>query len=48
MKVAIKWFKNQFSEIIKGKISDTPFSIDIFVAIVMQETYYIWANLYKF
>lgn len=42
----MKWFKNQFGTQIQNSINGTPFSLDLLTAIAMQETYYIWGNLY--
>lgn len=44
---AIGWFKEQFRDQVNAAIADTPFSLDLLVAIAMQETYYIWGNLYS-
>jgi hypothetical protein len=44
---AIGWFKQQFRDQIHPAISGTPFSLDLLVAIAMQETYYIWGNVYS-
>lgn len=44
---AIGWFKEQFRDQINAAISGTPFSLDLLVAIAMQETYYIWGNVYS-
>jgi len=43
---AIGWFKQQFRDQINPVISSTPFGLDLLAAIAMQETYYIWGNLY--
>lgn len=43
---AVGWFKEQFRDQINAAISGTPFSFDLLVAIAMQETYYIWGNVY--
>lgn len=44
---AIGWFKEQFRDKVNAAITGTPFSLDLLVAIAMQETYYIWGNLYS-
>jgi hypothetical protein len=44
---AITWFKGQFGTAIEAGISNTPFSLDLLTAIAMQETYYIWGDLYQ-
>lgn len=44
---AIGWFKEQFRSKIETAIVGTPFSLDMLTAIALQETYYIWGNLYK-
>ncbi len=43
---AIGWFKEQFRSKIKAAIIGSPFSLDMLTAIALQETYYIWGNLY--
>jgi hypothetical protein len=47
MTEAINWFKGQFGTAIQAGIEGTPFSLDMLTAIAMQETYYIWGDLYK-
>jgi hypothetical protein len=47
MTEAIGWFKSQFSTAIQAGIQGTAFSLDMLTAIAMQETYYIWGDLYK-
>ncbi len=44
---AISWFKGQFGAPIQAAVEGTPFSLDMLTAIAMQETYYIWGDLYK-
>ena len=44
---AISWFKEQFRDQINAALSGTPFRLDLLVAIAMQETYYIWGNVYS-
>jgi hypothetical protein len=44
---AIGWFKGQFGTAIQAGIQGTPFSLDMLTAIAMQETYFIWGDLYK-
>jgi hypothetical protein len=43
----IGWFKSQFQEDIKTAIADTPFSMALITAIALQETGYLWRNIYK-
>jgi hypothetical protein len=43
---AIAFFKRQFRNDIQAAIANTPFSLDMLTAIAMQETYYIWGNLF--
>lgn len=43
----IRWFKDQFLRKIEDALQDTPFKPDLLVAIAVQETGYIWRNLYK-
>jgi hypothetical protein len=47
LKEDITWFKKQFSSVIQESIQDTPFNLDLLVAIAIQETGYIWRSLYK-
>lgn len=47
MTEAIGWFKNEFGDAIETGIEGTPFSLDMLTAIAMQETYYIWGDLYR-
>ena len=47
LKEAMSWFKTQFKSQIEVGIHDTPFTLDMLTAIAVQETYYIWGNLYK-
>lgn len=47
MNEAVKWFKNQFKTQIETGTQSTPFSLDLLTAIAMQETYYVWGDLYK-
>ncbi|MGZ5006118.1 MAG: SH3 domain-containing protein, partial [Chthoniobacterales bacterium] len=42
---AIAWFKKTFGSRIAAGIQDTPFGIDLVVAIATQETCYIWSPL---
>lgn len=44
---AMHWFKKQFRLEIQRSIRGTPFTIDLLTAISMQETGYIWINLYE-
>jgi hypothetical protein len=43
----VRWFKQQFFEKIDEAVQGTPFKPDLLVAIAVQETGYIWRNLYK-
>ncbi|BAY41975.1 hypothetical protein NIES2111_63710 (plasmid) [Nostoc sp. NIES-2111] len=43
----ISWFKQQFQKDILIAIEDTPFSLELIIAIALQETGYLWRNLYK-
>jgi hypothetical protein len=47
MKEAMNWFKSQFKTQIDAGVRGTPFSLDMLTAIAVQETYYIWGQLYK-
>ena len=44
---AIRWFKGQFAPRIASAIEGTPVTADLVTAIAMQETYYIWGDLYR-
>jgi hypothetical protein len=46
MNEAVSWFKSQFKIEIEAVIEGTPFTLDMITAIAVQETYYLWANLY--
>jgi hypothetical protein len=43
----ISWFKQQFQQDIQAAIDDTPFRIELIIAIALQETGYLWRNIYK-
>jgi hypothetical protein len=43
----INWFKQQFQDDIKAAIDNRPFSIELIIAIALQETGYLWRNIYK-
>ena len=43
----IIWFKDQFQSDILAAIDDTPFRLELLVAIALQETGYLWRNIYK-
>jgi hypothetical protein len=43
----ITWFKQQFQDDIQTAIEDTPFKIELLIAIALQETGYLWRNIYK-
>lgn len=43
----ISWFKQQFQDDIQAAIDDTLFSIELIIAIALQETGYLWRNIYK-
>jgi hypothetical protein len=44
---ATRWFKETFGEQISAAAAETLFSLDLFTAIALQETYYIWGRLYE-
>lgn len=41
----IRWFKKQFGEEIEAALDDTPFDLDMIVAIACQETGHVWSTL---
>lgn len=41
----IRWFKKQFGEEVEAALEDTPFDLDMIVAIACQETGHIWSTL---
>lgn len=43
----ISWFKTQFQLEILAAIENTPFRLELLVAIALQETGYLWRNIYK-
>jgi hypothetical protein len=43
----IVWFKDQFQSDILAAIDNTPFRLELLVAIALQETGYLWRNIYK-
>ncbi|MEH1903579.1 MAG: hypothetical protein V7L04_19760 [Nostoc sp.] len=43
----ISWFKQQFQQDVQAAIEDTPFSIELIIGIALQETGYLWRNIYK-
>jgi hypothetical protein len=43
----ITWFKQQFQDDIQTAIEDTPFRLELLIAIALQETGYLWRNIYK-
>lgn len=43
----IKWFKEQFGDAIRAAIVGMPFTLDLIVAIAMQETGYLWGKTRK-
>src|ERR1043166_4157719 len=43
----IAWFKAQFGDKIRAAIEGTPFSLDLIVAIALQETGYLWGKTRK-
>lgn len=47
IKEDISWFKQQFKEDIQAAIDNMLFSIDLITAIALQETGYLWRNIYK-
>lgn len=44
---AIGWFKKQFGSDVQSALNGTLFTLDMLVAIALQETYVIWKNVYK-
>ena len=44
-KDALRWFKETFGQDLARAASGTPFSVDLLVAIAVQETGEIWAPL---
>jgi hypothetical protein len=47
IKEDITWFKDQFQSEILAAIENTPFRLELLVAIALQETGYLWRNIYK-
>jgi hypothetical protein len=47
LKEDIGWFQGQFKTEIEAELPGTPFSLDLFSAIAVQETRYIRSSLYK-
>lgn len=47
VKEDIAWFKDQFQSEILVAIENTPFRLELLVAIALQETGYLWRNIYK-
>src|SRR5262249_39843091 len=47
MTEAIAWFKKQFGADIDAAVKNTPFNLDMLVAIALQETYYIWRRVFR-
>lgn len=43
----IKWFHEQFGDKIRAAVAGTPFTLDLIVAIAMQETGYLWGKTRK-
>jgi hypothetical protein len=43
----IRWFKRQFHTPIEAALANTPFDLDMIVAVACQETGYIWSILRK-
>jgi hypothetical protein len=43
----ISWFKTQFQLEIVAAIENTPFRLELLIAIALQETGYLWRNIYK-
>jgi hypothetical protein len=43
----IKWFLDNFGADIKATMSDTPFNMELLIAIAMQETGYLWRKIRK-
>jgi hypothetical protein len=44
---AIGWFKGQFTNPINAAVKETPFHVDFFTAVAIQESYEIWGRAYK-
>ncbi len=44
---AIGWFKATFGQQVQDKVAGTPFTLNLVTALAMQETYYVWGNVYK-
>ncbi len=47
MTEAVTWFKGEFGDRITTALGGTPFSSNLLTAVAMQETYYIWGDLYR-
>ena len=43
----IRWFKGQFAAQINAAVANTPFSLDLVVAVACQETGFIWGPLQR-
>ena len=43
----MKWFKDNFQAEIEAAIANTPFTVDLLVAVACQETGHIWSKLRK-
>ncbi len=43
----ITWFKDQFQRDIQIALENTPFRMELIIAIALQETGYLWRNIYK-
>ena len=43
----MKWFKDNFQADVEAAIANTPFTVDLLVAIACQETGHIWSRLRK-
>ena len=41
----MKWFKENFHAEVEQAIADTPFTLDLMVALACQETGHIWSVL---
>jgi Bacterial SH3 domain len=44
----IRWFKENFGADIQAVIADTPFKMELIVAIALQETGYLWGRIRKY
>lgn len=47
MSGAIRWFQSTFGDSIASVLEGTPFTRDLVTALAMQETFYLWGDLYR-